>query len=186
MICKVDECNDAVLRHGFCNKHLLRWRRHGDPLGGGRFRAKETKKRRDNMAEYKCWDHMVYRCVNPDSEAYANYGGRGITVCERWRDSFDAFLNDMGSRPSRLHTIDRIDNDGNYEPGNCRWATKREQANNKRDTVKVAYHGREVTISDLRLAAGLKHSTLFMRIQKYGWSLEDAVSTPVGKRRASL
>jgi hypothetical protein len=75
---------------------------------------------------------MRYRCMNPKNKDYANYGGRGITVCENWMQSFDSFIKDVGYRPSPLHSLDRIDNDGNYEPNNVRWATAMQQANNRR------------------------------------------------------
>ncbi len=81
---------------------------------------------------------MKTRCMNPNPDDYANYGGRGITVCDRWRDSFEAFLADMGPRPPDKHSIDRIDVNGNYEPNNCRWATWLEQAQNKRPRKRAA------------------------------------------------
>lgn len=82
--------------------------------------------------EYRSWAHMKDRCYNPNDKRYEDYGGRGITVCDKWRNNYEAFAQDMGRKPSPRHSIDRIDNDGNYEPGNCRWATPAEQRINQR------------------------------------------------------
>lgn len=88
-------------------------------------------KRSAHSSEYRSWRGIMTRCLNPNNPAYVDYGGRGICVCERWME-FSNFLADMGTKPSRLHSIDRIHNGGNYEPGNCRWATPLQQASNRR------------------------------------------------------
>lgn len=101
-------------------------------------REQNRQRERDRPAEWRVWQAMKRRCYNPRAQNYKYYGGRGITVCERWRDSFAAFSEDMGPRPTPKHTIDRKDNDGNYEPENCKWSTPIEQRANRRDTKRAA------------------------------------------------
>lgn len=125
---------------------------------------------------YRAWATMISRCHNPRFPKYAEYGARGISVCERWRNDFRDFLADMGERPSSSHTVDRIDVNGNYEPGNCRWATAGEQADNKRNTVRVTYQGRTKTLSEWSRETGISYGTLRQRLFRYGWSTEKALT----------
>lgn len=134
--------------------------------------------------EYIVWIAMRVRCRSPKHSAYKYYGGRGIRVCERW-ECFETFLSDMGSRPSPDATIDRIDNDGNYEPGNCRWATHSEQQRNRRDSYHITYRGETKSIWDWAEEYGINQRTLIYRLQA-GWIVERALTEPVRKRRHRL
>lgn len=116
---------------------------------------------------------MRQRCQNPRDNAFDRYGGRGITVCDRWQ-SFEAFHRDMGEPPSRRHTIERIDNDGNYEPGNCRWATKAEQARNTRRNVRYEVNGRKYLMRELSERFNVPEVTIRVRLRA-GNSIEQAV-----------
>jgi hypothetical protein len=127
--------------------------------------------------EYKAWGGIKRRCYNPSDREFHNYGGRGITVCDRWRDSFDAFLADVGTRPSPRHSIDRIDNDRGYEPGNVRWATRETQERNKRTTrlcqVSVALirclSARRQANADLAWAFGVHPSLINKVVSRSTW-----------------
>lgn len=172
--------------------------------------------------EYRTWTHIKSRCFNAKVPEYKHYGGRGITMCSKWTESFEDFLADMGERPSKKHSIDRINNNGNYEPGNCRWATHKTQANNTRSNRKVTVNGttknmtqwaddigvtREVihkrlkrgivgppllnhpfesqrfmfcginaTIPEWSKKTGIKRATLYWRINKQKWPLDQALT----------
>ena len=132
-------------------------------------------------SEYKIWDGMKQRCLNPNHTYYSEYGGRGITICERWRKSFVEFLNDVGPRPSRKHTLDRKDNDGNYEPGNVRWATRIEQENNKRSNRLLTFQGVTLSLSEMARRHNLTAGQLFDRLS-YGWSIDKALTQPIRQR----
>lgn len=121
---------------------------------------------------------MIYRCYAEHYPRYEDYGARGVRVCDRWVLSFEAFLEDVGERPDG-HTLDRIDCEGDYHPGNVRWATRVEQANNKRNTRYVEYEGRMVPLGILAASHGLSPDRLRRRLFELGWSVERAVTTPV-------
>jgi len=125
--------------------------------------------------------NMKDRCSNRKNKAYPRYGGRGITVCDRWQHSYESFLEDMGRRPDGL-TLDRIDNSKGYSPENCRWATPAEQAKNRRSNVMVEYSGKRMNLKDASVSAGLPYKTVYARIAG-GWSFDAAISTPVRIRR---
>jgi len=136
-----------------------------------------SKHRMCDTPEYKVWTHMKTRCYNEDSTSYSDYGGRGITVCARWLESFENFLADMGPKPSSNHSIDRRDNKGNYEKNNCRWATPTEQNRNKRNNRLVRLSGNEITLAELSEKFGIGGGVLSRRLNS-GMSPEEAVATP--------
>lgn len=114
---------------------------------------------------WSCWHAMKRRCRNKKNKAFDNYGGRGIRVCERWLN-FEFFLSDVGERPSPNHSIDSINNDGNYEPGNVRWSTQKEQCRNKRNNIVVEWQGEKKTLTEWSQILGLNCFTLFSRFKK--------------------
>jgi len=126
--------------------------------------------------EYQVWADMIGRCENENRENHERYGGRGIEVCPAWRESFEAFLADVGPRPSRHYSIERIDNARGYEPGNCRWATAAEQSRNKRNTHSIEHAGRTMCLADWARHIGICPKSLRKRIHK--WGVQRALSTP--------
>ena len=132
--------------------------------------------RHSNLNEYSIWIDIVRRCTDPRVASYARYGGRGITVCDRWR-VFDNFVTDMGKRPSTQHTIERKNNSLGYSPDNCVWATKKEQARNRRNNRVVSFNGVTKCLSAHAEDAGLSTGLVVDRL-KDGWSVERALTTP--------
>ena len=128
------------------------------------------------------WRCMLTRCYAPKTHAFEHYGGRGITVCEEWRNDFMAFYTwSMNHGYKDNLSIDRLNVDGNYEPGNCRWATMKQQANNKRNSKRIRYMGRIANMSELSKQFGIARTTIYTRLE-CGWSIEKALTTPVKER----
>jgi len=127
---------------------------------------------------------MIDRCTKPEKSTYRFYGGRGIKVCDRWRESYENFIEDVGPRPSPEHSLDRIDNSGDYCPENVRWATKKEQARNKRNNRMIEYRGEQKALAEWAEIAGIAPQALTRRLGR-GWSMEDAMSKPLRITRLS-
>lgn len=136
--------------------------------------------RNGKTPEFGVWVSMRQRCLDPNTKSYLRYGGRGITICERWLDSFVNFLADMGPRPSPEHSIDRKNNAGNYEPDNCVWATRKAQARNKRNTHIIELDGQRKSMVEWAEIAGMDVRTLWNRIN-LGWTPKRAISEPLRK-----
>ena len=134
---------------------------------------------RTRTPEWRSWQAMKQRCLQPSDPAYAKYGGRGITICSEWIDSFEAFLADMGPRPEGT-TLDRRDNDGPYSPENCRWATTLEQNRNRSIALTIAAHGEVHSVAEWSIITGLKQDTISNRRRK-GWPDERCVDPDTSK-----
>ena len=140
-------------------------------------KARLTHGRSDSF-EYQVWLRMKQRCYNTNNPNYKNYGGRGIRICKRWRNSFTSFLADMGSRPSSSYSIERIDNNKGYCKDNCKWATRREQNRNKRNVILFEYKGERKCLTEWSEIRGIKYRILRERIDS-NWSIEKALETSV-------
>ncbi len=171
-ICKVDGCNSDYYALGLCKKHYARYRKYGGPLITKRGREMHGMR---HTTEYQAWRNMKDRCTNAKSAKYHRYGGRGITVCDRWKDSFMAFYTDMGKKTFSNAEIDRKDNDGNYEPGNCHWTTAINNRQN-RSTSKLSmekareirrkYNTGNYTQEELSTIYGVSYASI-NRVLKY-------------------
>jgi hypothetical protein len=159
-----------------CRKAQLKaWRlKNADRIGESQkiWRANN----RERVLIYAVWQAMLARCYNPGHDAFDWYGGRGVRVCDRWRSSFDTFLSDMGPRPSPAHQIDRVENDGHYEPSNCRWTDRRTQCRNRRSNRLIEYDGQVRTLTEWAEVTGIGRGTIESRIDRNGWSVERALT----------
>lgn len=158
------DCGEVVTARAGCVKS-------GNTGSCGCFRADVSSARNKthgmtDTSEYSIWTDIKKRCTKPSHTHYARYGGRGISICDRWAESFAAFYADMGPRPSVSHQIDRINNNGNYEPSNCRWATRRENMLNTGRAMFAEYQGKQVHLKDLAILTGVKYGTLYYRFKR--------------------
>lgn len=134
--------------------------------------------------EYRAWNAMTSRCLNKTCDDYPTYGGRGISICDRWvgEHGFENFLSDMGKKPNGRYSLDRIDVNGNYEPSNCRWADDYQQASNRRNLRMIELNGECRHMSEWARMAGIPTSTMQARLTR-GWPIDKAISTPLNKNK---
>lgn len=129
---------------------------------------------------YGIWSNIKQRCGNPSNKFYSHYGARGIQVCDRWLESYENFLADMGEQPKKM-TLERIDNEKGYSPDNCKWATRKEQSNNTRANRRLEHDGKNLTVTQWAIEKGVHRNTLNERLRS-GWSVKQALDTPFVKR----
>lgn len=139
----------------------------------------KTKHGMSQTRVFKIWIGMLDRCKN---DRQGNYGKRGIIVCQKWKESFEEFYKDMGEPPSKKHSIDRVNVNGNYEPGNCKWSTRTEQARNTTRNTLLTLGNHTATIAEWTDITRIKQSTICVRLYTLGWSVEDALTIPTGQK----
>lgn len=178
--CTIDKCTKSLRARGLCKTHYNRLIENGDP-----FYVPQKWEVLGDLAgsgAHTSYRAMMDRCYRVNSSSYSEYGGRGIRVCESWRDSFLSFYEDMGDRPEGM-SLERIDNNGNYTPLNCRWATRYEQSINKRTTKYVKYRGEKLPLIELAKKHNIPVNVLRDRIYILGWTVERSLAKTVSLRR---
>ena len=143
----------------------------------------KIKHGKTETAEYRTWTKIKERCYNANSDRFKDYGGRGIKVCDRWLHSFENFLADMGLKPTPKHSIERNQNDGDYAPDNCVWATPKQQGNNRRDNHVLTFNGQTLTVTEWAETTGIERNAIYYRLRA-GWGVEKALSTYVAKHKS--
>lgn len=186
--CSVEGCDRTAVARGWCSKHWKRWRKYGDPVAPG---VKEFNRSMGfnykGTPEHNSWAGMKARCLNPKSVCYSNYGGRGITICDRWLGTygFQHFLEDMGPKPEPKseYSLDRIDTNGGYCKENCRWANRKTQNGNRRMDIYLTFNGETHHIADWSRITGISDIALRQRYHN-GWSIEKILTTPLQDAKA--
>jgi len=177
--CEVEGCDRKHFGKGYCMMHHRRWWKYGNPL---KLQRNPHDKRTHGMTgsvEYSTWNAMKRRCSAKNPYAYKYYAGRGIKVCDRWLDSFENFYEDMGEKPKGL-SIDRINNDGDYCPENCKWATRAEQARNTRANKMITWKGETKCVNEWARIVGFQEHVIRRRLER-GRSVKDILFAPIKK-----
>ena len=173
---------------GVRKKISIKYLRRGDCISCGCYnKIKTTKHGMTRTPTYVSWQSLIARCIKLNNDQYKYYGGRGITVCERWLDKNNGFINflsDMGERPQGK-TIDRIDNNGNYCPENCKWSDAKTQNRNRKCSRMIEYNGETLNLIAWAERTGINEATISSRL-KMGWSVHDALNKPVMKRKNNI
>lgn len=176
-LCKCDCGNEKVIqRYSLTQGKTISCGCFHKKMVGSRYKSHGMS----GSSTYEVWCGMKKRCYRKSSISYSNYGGRGIYICDRWRNSFQNFLDDMGEKPDGK-SIERIDNDGPYSPENCIWADRKTQSRNRRANRVIRFKGQEMCLSDWARTLGMPMSALSRRINHLGWDTEKALTTPIKK-----
>jgi hypothetical protein len=174
VLCRCDcGTEKTILLHSLITKNTISCGCYRKEVTRERATIHGAKANKHITSEYDAWLSMKARCSQVDKKNYKDYGGRGIKVCDRWKDSFENFLADMGEKPTSKHSLDRINNNGNYEPSNCRWATRTQQNNNSRRNKRVLYNGKIQSLADWARELNLSYYVLYKRLKR-GWSIKEA------------